>query len=505
METSTSSNTDPNEDRLASNVKPDGRTNKVPSGCYDLVVLGGGTAGLVSAAGAAGLGARVALIEREALGGDCLNTGCVPSKAILQSSRIAASFSQAADYGIQIDQAARVDFHSVMERMRRLRADISRNDSVDRFSRLGVDIFFGTAEFAGPKSVSIDGSSMRFKRAIIATGARPNIPPIKGVDKINALTSQTIFSLRKLPRRLGIIGGGPIGCELAQAFARFGSDVTLFDSSSSILPREDQEAATLVANALGRDGVHLINGAQNIEFHPQSDGVHISAQLQKNNLQINVDQVLLATGRRANIEGLNLEAAKINYEPVRGIQVDDRLRTTNRRIYAAGDVCSAYQFTHAADALARIAIGNALLGLRGRASQLHIPWSTYTSPEIAQIGIQPQTAEKLGIKLDTFVQSLSEVDRCVLDGDTEGFVKVYVRRHSDKILGGTAVGKRAGELIGVLSMAMTNGIGLKSMANTIFPYPTEGEIFRRLGDQYNRTRLTPRIKWLLSHWISWRR
>ena len=255
---------------------------------------------------------------------------------------------------------------------------------------------------------------MRFKRAIIATGARPNIPPIKGVDKINALTSQTIFSLRKLPRRLGIIGGGPIGCELAQAFARFGSDVTLFDSSSSILPREDQEAATLVANALGRDGVHLINGAQNIEFHPQSDGVHISAQLQKNNLQINVDQVLLATGRRANIEGLNLEAAKINYEPVRGIQVDDRLRTTNRRIYAAGDVCSAYQFTHAADALARIAIGNALLGLRGRASRLHIPWSTYTSPEIAQIGIQPRTADKLGIKTThNYIQSVGSKTECI--------------------------------------------------------------------------------------------
>jgi len=504
LESSTSSKTDPSEEQRTSNVKPRGWKNKKPACRYDLVVLGGGTAGLVSAAGAAGLGARVALIEREALGGDCLNTGCVPSKAILQSSRIAATFSRAAEYGIKVDQIPRVDFHSVMERMRRLRADISRHDSVDRFSGLGVDIFFGNAAFTGPKTVVVDGRVLHFKKAIIATGARPNIPPIAGIDKIDVLTSQNVFSLDELPRRLGVIGAGPIGCELAQAFARFGSDVYLFESSADILPREDPEAAAIVSAALQRDGVRLVASVRDLEFRAESSGVHISANLQQETLEVEVDQVLLATGRRANIEDLDLDAAQVNYESDRGIRVDDRLRTSNRSIYAAGDVCSAYQFTHAADALARIAIGNALLGLRGRASRLHIPWSTYTSPEIAQIGIHPQAAEGRGLKIDTFIQPLVEVDRCVLDGETDGFVKVYVRHHSDKIVGGTVVGKRAGELIGMLAMAMTNGIGLKKMANTIFPYPTESEVFRRLGDQYNRTRLTPGIKWLLSHWISWR-
>tara|TARA_Y100001978_G_scaffold201093_1_gene218681 strand:- start:1791 stop:3293 length:1503 start_codon:yes stop_codon:yes gene_type:complete len=495
---------DTDEDRRFNNVKPTAWQNRVPSGRYDLVVIGGGTAGLVSAAGGAGLGARVALIECDALGGDCLNTGCVPSKALLQSARVAAAFSQAWHYGVQSDSDPQVDFPTVMQRMRKLRAEISENDSTERFSRLGVHVFFGRAAFTGPKSVSVDGTQIAFKRAILATGGSPHVPPMKGIETVNVLTSESVFDLETLPRRLGVIGGGPIGCEIAQAFARFGSEVTLIHSKKSVLPREDPNAAAIVMEALERDGVKVICEATNVSVQRQPSGVRISADQPKNNLFFDVDRVLLATGRRPNIDGLNLEAAQVHYDSDRGIDVDDRLRTSNPRVYAAGDVCSKFQFTHAADALARIALGNALLGLRGRASKLHIPWSTYTSPEIAQIGIQPWSAAKDGTEFDSFTQYFKDVDRCILDGETEGFVKLYVRRHSDKIIGATVVGQHAGELIGFVSLAMTNRIGLKKMAGTIFPYPTKSEVFRRLGDQYNRTRLTPGVKGLISRWISWR-
>ena len=496
---------DADEDRRTRNVRPAAWKNITPSDRYDLVVIGGGTAGLVSAAGAAGLGARVALIERNFLGGDCLNTGCVPSKALLHSARVAAAFSKAAESGVQSESVPEVDFPAVMQRMRQLRAKISENDSAERFSRLGVDVLFGTAEFTGPKSVSVEGTQIAFKRAILATGARPRMPTIPDLKKNNVLTSENVFSLDTLPPRLGIIGGGLIGCELAQAFARFGSAVTLLHSKTGILPREDPDAAAIITSALQRDGVKIVCEAKNIDFRQHAESVRISFGHSPRNLSFDVDRVLFATGRKPNIEGLNLEAAKVCYDPDRGVDVDDRLRTTNCRIFAAGDVCSKFQFTHAADALARIAVGNALLGLRGRASRLHIPWSTYTSPEIAQIGIEPWSAAQQGVKFDSLIQSFEEIDRCVLDGETEGFVKLYVRPHSDKIIGGTIVGKRAGELIGILSLAMTNNIGLKKMAGTIFPYPTESEVFRRLGDKYNRSRLTPTVKRLLSQWISWRR
>lgn len=495
---------DPTEKRLSQNVRPTEWQNGPAANCYDLVVLGGGTAGLVSAVGAAGVGGRVALVEKEALGGDCLNTGCVPSKALLESSRRAASFREAESYGVVVRGAVSVDFQSVMDRMRQLRADISRHDSAHRLSTLGIDVFFGAAVFCGKNSVKVDDKQLRFKRAVIATGARPAIPPLPGIDTVRFLTSQTVFSLQALPPRLAIIGAGPIGCELAQAFARFGSEVLLFETSSGILPREDRDAAVIVATALEQDGVHIFTKTHNLEVASRNDQIEISLGHQHEHKSFQVDEILLAAGRRANIEELRLDTAGVCCDSKGRVQVDDCLRTTNRRIYAAGDVCSSYQFTHAADAMARIAIGNALFGLRNRVSRLHIPWATYTSPELAQIGMLPAEANRRGLKIDTFFQAFSEVDRCVLDGETEGFVKVYVRHKSDKIVGATAVGKRAGELMGTLALAMAQGSGLKQMAKTIFPYPTESEVFRRLGDQYNRSRLSPWIKWLLARWIAWR-
>ena len=496
--------TDAEDDVLVRNVKPTGWQNAAPARCYDLVVVGGGTAGLVSAVGAVGLGARVALIESEALGGDCLNTGCVPSKALLESARRAAAAATADEYGVEIEGSVQVDFHSVMDRMRRLRAEISHHDSAARLSKLGVDVFFGQARFTHNNQLTVDHKNLRFKRSIIATGARPAVPPIPGIDTVDFLTSHTIFSLQSLPPRIVILGAGPIGCELAQAFARFGSEVFLLEVSNSILPKEDREAVSLLETSLQRDGVHIFTACANIKVAQLDNGIEISFSQKNIPQKVAVDRMMVATGRQANVESLSLEDAQVCVDASGRVRVDDFLRTTNRRIYAAGDVCSPYQFTHAADSMARIAVGNALFGLRSRASELLIPWATYTSPEIAQIGILPDQAAQRGLKIDTLVQPLSEIDRCVLDGETEGFVKVYVRQRSDKIVGATVVGRRAGDLVGTLSLAMNQQCGLKQMAKTIFPYPTEGEVFRRLGDQYNRRRLSPLIKWLLARWIAWR-
>ncbi|MDG2208235.1 MAG: mercuric reductase [Pirellulales bacterium] len=487
------------DDLLAQNVHPPDWKNKTPAPRYDLLVVGGGPAGLVSAVGAAGLGARVALVEREALGGDCLNTGCVPSKALLESA-----WRLERDRSATVRDDIQVAFRSAMEHMRGLRAAMSHHDSVTRLTQSGVDVFFGNAEFMKTNMVEVDKKQLRFKRAIVATGASPAIPPIPGIETIPFLTSQTIFSLSSLPSRIAVIGAGPIGCELAQAFARFGSDVFLFEVADGILPREDPEAISLVKAGILRDGVHVFTGCKNIEVRGRNGKIGISCLHQSDPVDHDVDQLLVATGRTPNSDSLNLEAAQVRIGPRGHILVDDFLRTTNRRIYAAGDVCSQYQFTHAADALARIAVGNALFGLRGRASRLCIPWATYTSPEIAQIGVLPEEAVRRGWKVETYIQPFSEVDRCVIRGETDGFMKVYVRQRSDKIVGATVVGKGASELIGVLSLAMTAGVGLKQMAKTIFPYPTEGDVFRRLGDQYNRGRLSPWVKRLLAGWIAWR-
>jgi pyruvate/2-oxoglutarate dehydrogenase complex dihydrolipoamide dehydrogenase (E3) component len=488
---------------LAANVHPSEWTNPVPAGRYHLVVIGAGTAGLVTAAGAAGLGAKVALIERNLMGGDCLNVGCVPSKSLLAAARAAAATRDARRFGVKVPPGTRVDFPEVMRRMRKLRAKISHHDSAERFRRLGVDVFFGQARFLDSRSVEVDGTRLDFKRAVIATGSRPAIPPISGLDEVGYLTNESLFSLTELPRRLGIIGGGPIGCEMAQAFARFGAEVTLVESSGGILPREDRDAAEIVQQALEGDGVRLLCGADQVAVRSGSE-IHLTVDSGERSHEQPVDRLLVSAGRRPNVEGLNLEAAGVAVDSG-GVRVDDRLRTTNRRIYAAGDVCSSLRFTHAADFMARIVIRNALFLGRRRVSSLLIPWCTYTSPEIAHVGLSTAQAAEQGSAVDCFVQPLREVDRAVLDGDEAGFVKVLVRKGTDKIVGATIVAPHAGDLIGELTLAMTHGLGLKAIADTIHPYPTQAEAIRKLGDQFNRSRLTPLVKTLFQQWLSWTR
>lgn len=489
---------------LQSNVHPVDWINPIANGRYNLVVIGAGTAGLVTAAGAAGLGAKVALIERGLMGGDCLNFGCVPSKALIAVARQVASARDAGTFGTHTT-TPQLDFPHVMQRMRRLRASISRHDSASRFTELGIDVFFGQGTFTSSNTIRVDDQTLHFKKAVIATGARATELPIPGLKESSYLTNETLFSLSELPQRLIVIGGGPIGCEMAQCFARFGSSVTLIEKATRVLSREEEDAALIVQQAMQMDGVEIIADATvtNVEWDGSSRVVVVSRC--GNEERICGDHILVATGRTPNLDGLGLECIGVANHPQKGIMVDDRLRTTNSNIYAAGDVCSQYKFTHAADFLARIVIKNSLFMGRAKASKLIIPWCTYTSPEIAHVGIYPQQAEEIGLRLRTYTQPLSSVDRAILNGESDGFIRVHCKKGSDKILGATIVAPHAGDLIAEVVMAMKHRIGLNKIASVIHPYPTQAEGIRKLGDQFNRTKLTPLVKSLFNSWLRWTR
>ncbi len=492
---------DEHNQELQANVHPPTWKNPTPSGRYNLVVIGAGTAGLVAAAGAAGLGAKVALIERSLMGGDCLNVGCVPSKAVISAARVAATIRRAGDFGVDVPGDGNVDFAAAMQRMRRLRACISPNDSAQRFRDLGIDVYFGQASFVDSGAIDVDGTRLSFKRAVIATGARAAAPPIPGLGSVDYLTNETLFSLTDLPRRFGVIGAGPIGCEMAQSFAQLGSDVFLVEAEHGILPREDRDAAEIVQKAIQCEGVNLLCCGRNLEIRNEA-GIRLAVESHGQQYDEPVDQLLVAVGRAPNVENLNLDGVGVEYDR-KGVKVNDRMQTTNSRIYAAGDICSPYQFTHAADFMARIVIQNALFKGRAKSSSLVIPWCTYTSPEIARVGLHEMQAKEKGIEVDTFVQQFHEVDRAILEGDDEGFVKVHVRKGTDQIVGATIVARNAGDMISEITLAMTHGLGLKKIGSTIHPYPTQAEAIRKLGDQFNRTRLTPFVKSLFQKWLAW--
>jgi mercury(II) reductase len=491
---------------LVDNVHPSTWRNPDPAPRYNLVVIGAGTAGLVTAAGAAGLGAKVALIERHLMGGDCLNVGCVPSKCVIRSSRVVGDLVAAADLGVHAPTALDVDFPAVMERMRRLRARLSHHDSAQRFhDQLGVDVFLGEGRFSGPETVEVDGAVLRFKKAVIATGARAIIPAIPGLAEAGCLTNETVFSLTERPRRLAVIGGGPIGCELAQAFQRLGSQVTLLNDLPRLLPREDDEAAATLQGAFEREGIQLVLNARltHVEQSHQGKIIHFTTSQQSSS--ITVDEILVGAGRAPNVEGLNLETVGVQFNPQRGVLVNDRLQTTNSRIYAAGDICLEYKFTHAADAAARIVIQNSLFGGRKRFDTSTIPWCTYTDPEIAHIGLSEHDARQRGLAIDTYRIPLREVDRAIADGEEDGFVKIQVKKGTDRILGAIIVARHAGEMLNEITLAMTKKIGLGSLSWVIHPYPTQAEAIRKAADAYNRTRLTPLVKKIFQIWLRWAR
>ena len=488
---------------LVRNVHPLDWVNPQPAGRYNLVVIGAGTAGLVTAAGAAGLGAKVALIERDLMGGDCLNVGCVPSKGVISAARVAAAVRRAGEFGVEAPDGVHVCFAAAMQRMRRLRARISLNDSAQRFRDLGIDVYFGQARFVDSGTVDVDGTRLSFKRAVIATGARAAAPPIPGLDTVDYLTNETLFSLTELPRRLGVIGAGPIGCEMAQAFAQLGAGVLLVEAEHGILPREDRDAAQIVQRAMTRDGVKLLCCGKDLAIRDDG-GIRLVVGSHGTGYDEPVDKLLVGVGRAPNVEHLSLEAVGVDYDG-KGVKVDERMRTTNPRIYAAGDICSPLQFTHAADFMARIVIQNALFKGRKKSTSLVMPWCTYTSHEIAHVGLYEGEAREKGVEVDTLIQELRDVDRAILDGEDEGFVKVHVKKGTDTLVGATLVARHAGDLISEITLAMTHGLGLKKIGSTIHPYPTQAEAIRKLGDQFSRTRLTPFVKRLFGKWLAWTR
>jgi pyruvate/2-oxoglutarate dehydrogenase complex dihydrolipoamide dehydrogenase (E3) component len=492
------------ERELLDNTHPSRWQNPPANGRYNLVVVGAGTAGLVCAAGAASLGARVALVERRRLGGDCLNYGCVPSKALLRCARAAAEARRAADFGVHVPGPVEVDFVSVMGRMRLLRAEISRHDSAARFRGLGVDVFLGEARFSGPAAVEVGGQTLHFARAVIATGGRPAPLELPGLGPEDYLTNETVFDLDELPRRLVVVGAGPIGCELGQAFRRFGSDVTLVNRSPGLLGKEGPDAVAVVRSRLEAEGVRLELGARPVAAERSNGGLVLVVERAGQTARLAADALLVAVGRRPNVEGLGLEQVGVEYDS-HGVKVNDYLQTTNRNVYAAGDVCSPYKFTHAADAMARVVLRNSLFFGRARVSDLVIPWCTYTDPEVAHVGLTAEEAARRGVEIKTFKVPLSEVDRAVLDGEVDGFAAAHVRRGGDRIVGATVVAAHAGEMIGEVVLAMTRGLGLLALSQTIHPYPTQAEVLRRLGDAWQKTRLTPRRASLLRALLRWRR
>jgi len=496
----------PHDASLLAAVHPADWENPQPAGRYDLLVLGAGTAGLVAAAGAAGLGARVALVERHLMGGDCLNVGCVPSKALLRAARAAADVRAAERFGVRLGGPVEVDFAAAMERLRRLRASLAPHDSAARFRSLGVDVFLGDGRFAGRDALEVRGRAgdrtLRFARALIATGAHPAVPEIPGLQQAGCLTNETVFDLVDRPARLAVLGGGPLGCELAQAFARLGSRVTIVQSAARLLPREDSDAAALLAAALARDGVQARLSAtlERVERRGDVRVLHL-----RGGDVLQAEALLVAVGRSPQVQGLGLDAAGVACDPREGVCVDDRLRTSNPRIFAAGDVCSSRKFTHAADFLARTALRNALFAGRARASALLIPHCTYTDPEVAQVGPTEEEARAAGLRVRAFREDLAGVDRARLDGETEGFVKVLVREGGDRLVAATIVARHAGEMLPELTLALQTGVGLQRLGGVIHSYPTQAEAIRRLGDQWNRTRLTPRARRWLQRWLALRR
>ena len=487
---------------LVNYVHPPDWVNPKPVDCYDLVVIGAGTAGLVVAAGAAGMdiGLKVALIEKHLMGGDCLNVGCVPSKCLIRSSRVVAQMREARAFGILPPENIEVDFPAVMQRMRKLRAGISHHDSAERFHKTyGIHIFLGNGSFSSDNTVEVGGQTLRFKKAVIATGARAVRPRIDGIAEAGFLTNETVFSLTERPQRLAVIGGGPIGCELAQSFHRLGSEVVLFHRGSHILNKEDADAAEIVQNVFIQEGIRLVLGCkmQRVEKTEAGKTLYFTSYTGQEE-SVTVDEILIGAGRAPNVEGLNLETVGVEYDQRKGVKVDDYLQTTNPKIYAAGDICMDWKFTHAADAAARIVIKNTLFspfGLgRYKLSNLVMPWATYTDPEIAHVGMYEDQAQKQGYNVSTIKIPFSSVDRAIADGEEEGFVKIHHQKGKDKILGATIVARHAGDMISEVTTAIVNKVGLSGLSSVIHPYPTQAEGIKKAADAYRRTLLTPTSK-----------
>ncbi|TPN79487.1 mercuric reductase [Mesorhizobium sp. B1-1-5] len=495
---------DHNDVELVRGAHPPHWRNPPPTGPYNLVVVGAGPAGLTAATEAASLGAKVALIERGLIGGTCINTGCIPSKSIIRTSRLYADMRDAENFGADAPDHLRVDFQRAMTRMRRIRQRISHADSAEALAALGIDVHFGEARFEGSDCVTVAGTTLRFRKALSATGSRPEFPSIPGLVEAGYLSNETMFDLVDCPKRLLVIGGGPLGCETAQAFCLLGAKVILAQSDPMFLPGEERDAAQILSEALAREGVEVRLNTEVVAVRREGDKKLADLVRDGDTTTISVDEIITGIGRSPNVDGLGLDEAGVAHD-AKGIKVDDYLRTSNPRIYAAGDVCLDYKFTHTAEATARMVVQNALFLGRKRLSELVVPWCTYTDPEIAHVGLYPVEARRDGIPVKTYTVLMHDVARAVMDGEEEGFVKIHVREGSDRILGATVVAAHAGEMINGVSLAIRSGMGLHALADVIHPFPTQAQGIKMAGDAYRRTQFTPLWRHLAARWLAWSR
>lgn len=453
----------------------------------NMVVIGAGSGGLVASYIAAAVKAKVTLIEKEKMGGDCLNTGCVPSKALIRSAKINHYANRAEEFGLAAIRS-KVDFPAVMERIQNVIKQVEPHDSVERYTGLGVDCVQGEAKITSPYTVEVNGKEIRTPKIVIATGARPFVPPIEGADKIGYLTSDNIWQLREHPERLLVIGAGPIGCELAQSFARLGSQVTLLDLAPKIMPREDEEVSRHMHEWLQSEGIHIrVSHKPRLFAHSEGEK-YLEADYMDEQIRIPFDQVVIAVGRKANTEGFGIENLNIELTPQGTIRVNEYLQTNYPNIYACGDVAGPYQFTHTASHQAWYAAVNALFGRfkKFKVDYSVIPWATFTDPEVARVGLNEQEAMEREIEYEVTRFEIEELDRAIADGENHGFVKVLTVPGKDKILGVTIVGYHAAELIAEYILAMKHGIGLNKILGTIHIYPTLSEANKFVAGNWKR-------------------
>ncbi|MEM8949813.1 MAG: FAD-dependent oxidoreductase [Pseudomonadota bacterium] len=451
----------------------------------DIAIIGAGSGGLSVAAGAAQMGAKVVLVEKGEMGGDCLNTGCVPSKALIAAAEAAETVRSSGKFGVNGHEPA-VDFQKVHDHVHGVIAGIAPHDSVERFEDLGVQVIKAAARFVGPREIEAGGQRIRARRFVVATGSSPFIPPIPGFDKVPYLTNETIFSLTDAPDHLIVVGGGPIGIEMAQAHRRLGVKVTVIEGST-IMSKDDPDAVEVVRNRLIEDGVALHEHAKVESVVPEGNRISVLVSQDGRTAPIEGSHLLLAVGRRANVDHLGLDEAGIAYSP-RGIEVDARLRSSNKRVFAIGDVAGGYQFTHMAAYHAGIVIRNALFNLPAKVDYKAVPWVTYTDPELAHVGLSEAAAKEQDPNATAARFDFAGNDRAQAERATEGFVKAIVGKRG-KILGATIVGRHAGELILPWVLAVQKGLKIGDMAGIIAPYPTLGEASKRAAGAYYTPKL----------------
>lgn len=454
---------------------------------YNMVVLGAGSAGLVSSLIAAAVKAKVALIEKHQMGGDCLNTGCVPSKALIRSARMINYARRAQDFGLQ-KTTVKFDFAEVMERVQQVIKKIEPHDSVERFTGLGVDCIQGEARITSPYTVEVDGRTLTTRSIIVATGAAPFVPPIKGLDQVDYLTSDTLWDLRELPEKLIVLGGGPIGSEMTQAFARLGSQVFQVEMAPRIMGREDEDASDFIRRQFEAEGITVLTEHAAKEVIVEAGQQYLLCDHQGEEVRVEFDRILVAVGRKPNVKGFGLEELGVRLDERGTVETDPFLRTNIPTIFCAGDVAGPYQFTHTAGHQAWYAAVNALFGdfKKFKVDYRTVPWATFTDPEVARVGLNEQEADAQGIKYEVTRYDLDDLDRAIADSEDHGWVKILTRPGSDKLLGVTIVGTHAGDLLAEYVLAMKHGIGLNKILGTIHTYPTLAEANKMAAGKWKK-------------------